>query len=162
MEAPQKPVTSQDILHLRSLIWQGLDSLKAPEKNVTWILGRFLIRPFLWGGSWKPTSSGIVGTRFTVPHQQQRFHCQMQRIVVKRLCRAELHRIMCNSEQSIWKAGTGRGRSLAEPIPEPLLRKRQEHAEWQNGAALTAGTGNQRAAAGSKGKAVFFLCIHKQ
>lgn len=33
---------------------------------------------------------------------------------------------MHNSEQSSWKAGTSRGRSLAEPIPEPLLSGKTE------------------------------------
>jgi len=64
-EAPQKLVTSQDILHLRSPVWLGLDSFKAPEKNIIWMLGRFLIGPFLWREGWKPGSPGIIGTRFT-------------------------------------------------------------------------------------------------
>jgi len=62
---------------------------------------------------------------------------------------------MRNSEQSTWKAGSGRGRSLAEPMPKPLLRKQQEHAKLESEAALTAGTGNMKAAAGSEGKAGF-------
>lgn len=51
MEAPQKMVTSQDILHLRSSTWQGSGSLKASKRNISWM---FLIRPFLWGGGWRP------------------------------------------------------------------------------------------------------------
>lgn len=118
----------------------------------------FLIRR----DAWKPGGPGILGMNFTVPHQQLHFHCQMQGLAQaeKSQCCAG----MCNSGQSTWKPGssTGGAWKSPEPIPKPLLKKWQTHAEWEHRAALTAGTENQRAAARTEGKSGFLFCIHKQ
>lgn len=41
------------------------------------------------------------------------------------------------------------------------MSKQWEGAEWENGAALTAGSGNQGAAAGRGAEASFLLCTNE-
>lgn len=158
-ETPQKMVTSQSTLHLRSPIWQDLDSLKASKRNISY---KFLIRPFLWIGGWKPGGPEILGMSFKVPQQQLHLHCQMQGLAQtgKSQCCAG----MCNpgrapGDQAPAQAGPWKS---PEPMPWPLRQKWQAHAEWGHRAALTAGTENHRAPARGEGKAGFLLCIHKQ
>lgn len=157
MEVPQKMVTSQDILHLRSPIWQGLGSLKASKRNTSWM---FLIRPFLWRGGWRPWDlrhefHQSPTSSFTSIAKQWNWHKLRRASAVQGWVtqgRAPGHQ--APAQAGPWKN--------SNPIPKPLLKKWEAHAEWGHRAALTAGTENQRAAARNEGKTGFFLCTHKQ
>lgn len=123
MEAPKRMVTSQDILHLRSPIWQGLGTVKASKRNISWM---FLIRPFLWRGGWRPWDLGhefhqSPTSSFASIAKQWNWH---------KLRRANALQGWVTG-QSTWAPGTSTGRSLEEPKPHPrAITEKMRNTCW--------------------------------